>query len=243
MSAAKRRGTAAGIGERLRAVRKELGLNQQELADGVGLTQSTIAAYEGEQRPPPLPVLLAVERVFRVNHDWLLTGVGPRFTEAAPARPVIVTNRQELESLKRLEGEDRYYAVPYLRDPAAAGSGLIMEEQVEGYCIIHDRVAPHPERLRCVRISGDSMAPTLTDGSIVAVDVTPVPLRNMEGRIVCSRTNDGSVVIKRLRVRNHFALLFSDNEDQRAFPPLVVDLRELPEPVVGQVIWAWVDLR
>ena len=162
---------------------------------------------------------------------------------AGPTRPVITTSPEELKKLNALEGEDQYHAVPYLRDAAAAGAGLIMEDQVEGYCIIHKRVAPHPESVRCVRIAGDSMAPTLTDGSIVAVDITPLPLRAVEGKIVCSRTVEGAVVIKRLRVRGHYALLFSDNDDQRAYPPIVVDLRELPEPVIGQVIWAWVDLR
>lgn len=243
MTARKRTTDRGTVGERLRSVRAELGLNQSDLAEEVGITQSSVAAYESDKRPPPLPVLLALEHQLRINHEWVLEGEGERFTGVRPARPLIVTSPEELRSLHRLEGEDRYYAVPYLRDPAAAGAGLIMEEQVEGYCIIHQRVAPHPETIRCVRISGDSMAPTLTDGSIVAVDITPIPLRNLQGRIVCSRTHEGGVVIKRLRVRNHFALLFSDNEDQRTFPPIVVDLRELPDPVIGQVIWAWVDLR
>jgi transcriptional regulator with XRE-family HTH domain len=231
------------VGERLRAVRAELRLNQSELAGAIGITQSSIAAYEADKRAPPLPVLLALEHRLHVNHEWVLDGKGDPLVGARPSQPLVVTSPDELRHLRRLEGEDQYYVVPYLRDPAAAGAGLIMEEQVEGYCIIHRRVAPHPETIRCVRISGDSMAPTLTDGSIIAVDITPVPLRNLQGRIVCSRTHDGGVVIKRLRVRNHFALLFSDNEDQRTFPPMVLDLRELPEPIIGQVIWAWVDLR
>jgi len=243
MSARQAKSPSETVGDRLRSVRAELGLNQTEMARAVGVTQSSIAAYEGDRRRPPLPVALALELKFRINHEWLLDGTGQHLTGARPAKPVIVTNPKELASLRRLEGEDRYHAVPYLRDAAAAGAGLIMEDQVEGYCIIHQRVAPHPERIRCVRISGDSMAPTLTDGSIVAVDTVPIPLRNLEGRIVCCRTAEGTVVIKRLRLRNHFALLFSDNEDQRAFPPLVIDLREVEDPVIGQVIWAWVDLR
>lgn len=243
MSARKAAAGKLTIGERLRSVRSELGLNQTEMAEAVGVTQSSIAAYESDSRRPPLPLLLALEHRFRINHEWVLDGAGERLAGVRPTRPVIVTSPEELDALRRLEGEDRYYAVPYLRDPAAAGAGLVMEEQVEGYCIIHQRVAPHPETIRCVRISGDSMAPTLTDGSIVAVDITPIPLRNLQGRIVCSRTHESTVVIKRLRVRNHFALLFSDHEDQRAFAPIVLDLRELADPIIGQVIWAWVDLR
>ncbi len=188
-------------------------------------------------------MLLALEHRLHVSLEWVLTGAGEPLKRAGPTPPVIVTSPEELKALHRMEGEDQYYAVPYLRDAAAAGAGLIMEDQVEGYCIIHKRVAPRPEALRCVRIAGQSMAPTLTDGSIVAVDITPLPLRAVEGKVVCSRTGEGAVVIKRLRVRGHYLLLFSDNDDQRAYPPIVVDLRELEEPVIGQVIWAWVDLR
>jgi len=231
------------VGQRLRAARAELELTQADMARAVGVTQSSIAAYEADQRRPPLPVALALEHVFRLNHVWLLEGKGQRLVAARPARPAIVTSPRELRELERREGTDRYHAVPYLRDAAAAGAGLIMDDQVEGYCVIHQRVAPHPETIRCVRIRGDSMAPTLTDGSIVAVDTTPVPLRNLEGRVVCSRTAEATVVIKRLRLRDHYVLLFSDSADQQTFPPLVVDLRELEEPIIGQIIWAWVDLR
>jgi len=243
MAASKTSGGTPSVGNRLRTVRKQLGLSQSELAQAIGLTQSSIAAYETAEREPPLPVLLALEHRLRVNHKWVLDGQGQALLTVRASQPVIVTNRQELQKLRRLEGEDQYYVVPYMRDAAAAGAGLVMEEQVEGYCIIHRRVAPRPECIRCVRISGESMAPTLTDGSIVAVDIAPVPMRSLEGKVVCSRTTEGAVVIKRLRLRNHFALLFSDNEDQRAFPPIVLDLRELEEPIIGQVIWAWVDLR
>jgi len=87
------------------------------------------------------------------------------------------------------------------------------------------------------------MAPTLTDGSIVAVDITLRELRLVKGKIVCARTEEGEVVIKRLRLRQRHVLLYSDNPDQEKYPPLIVDLTEQPEPVIGQVVWAWVDLR
>jgi len=218
-------------------------MTQADVAQAIGVTQSSIAAYESNARHPPTPVLMAIEHQLRINRGWLLTGEGECFGAARPSRPVIVASAQELNKLRALEGDDQYYVVPYLRDAAAAGAGLVMEEQIEGYCIIHRRVAPKPESIRCVRISGDSMAPTLTDGSIVAVDISPLPIRALRNRIVCSRTPDGTVVIKRLRLRDHYALLFSDNDDQQRFPPIVVDLRELEEPIIGQVIWAWVDLR
>jgi len=230
-------------GARLRAARRELGLSQTEMGHAVGVTQSTIGAYESGDRAAPLPVLLAAELRLHINHEWVMTGQGNPIKTAMATQPQVLATKEQARALTEMEGSDAFYVVPYMRDAAAAGAGLIMEDDVAGYCIIHSRVAPRPDDLRCVRVQGESMTPSLTDGSIVAVDTTPVPMHNLEGRIVCARTEDGAVVIKRLRLRDRYALLFSDNPDRRAYPPLVIDLRETPDPIVGQVIWAWVDLR
>lgn len=231
------------IGERLRAVRNKLGTSQTDMAEQVGVSQGTLADYESGRRKPSMPVLLALEHCFHINHQWVLSGKGDPLRTESAARPVITVDEEERARLENLEGRDSYYAIPYLRDAAAAGSGLLMEEDVAGYCIIHKRVAPRPDELRCVRISGSSMSPTLTDGSIVAINTTIRDVSAVTGKIVCARTSEGEVVIKRLRHRGRHVLLYSDNPVQEKYPPLVVDLREVENPIVGQVVWAWVDLR
>lgn len=233
----------ASPGERLRQARNELGISQAKMAGEVGLAQSTLADYERGHRPPPVSTLLALEYRFRVNHEWVLEGKGRPLKTDMSTRPVVVTGEDELEALHRLEGRDKYYAVPYLADAAAAGQGLVMEEDIEGYCLVHARVAGQPEALRCVRIEGDSMEPGLTDGSIVAVDTRVKELEKVRGKIVCARTGEDGVVIKRLRVREPYLLLYSDHPDQEKYSPIVVDLREVEDPLIGQVVWAWVDLR
>ena len=233
----------ASPGDRLRKVRNRLGISQARMAGEVGLAQSTLADYERGRRPPPVSTLLALEYRFRVNHEWILEGTGEPLRTDLSTQPVVVAGEDELEELYRLEGHDKYYAVPYLEDAAAAGRGLIMEEDIEGYCLVHSRVATQPDALRCVRIEGQSMSPGLTDGSIVAVDTRMRDLEKTRGKIVCARTGDDGVVIKRLRVREPYLLLYSDHPDQEKYSPIVVDLREVEDPIIGQVVWAWVDLR
>ncbi len=248
---ADKKGKLRTVGQRLKAARTVLGLSQAAMASELGLPQSTLADYELDRYPVQLDMCLAIEYKFGINRDWVLSGKGETFLASAPRaggavlamRPIIITDKAELSRLDRLEGRDRYYAVPYLRDAAAAGTGRIVEDAIEGYCIIHERVAPRPENLRCVRVSGDSMAPTLTDASIVAVDITRKSPRQVAGKIVCARASEEEVVIKRLHLRGRYALLFSDNEDQHKYPPIVVDVREQKDLLVGQVVWAWVDLR
>jgi len=248
--AAKKNGPKT-TGQRLKAARGELGLSQAEMAADLGIPQSTLADYELGKYPIQHDMSLALEYKFGIDHDWVLHGKGKTFLNSRPqpagamtvGRPIIITDKSELERLDNLEGRDRFYAVPYLRDAAAAGTGRIVEDAIEGYCIIHERVAPRPENLRCVRVSGDSMAPVLTDGSIVAVDLGLSNPRQADGKIVCARVSEDEVVIKRLRLRGQYAILFSENEDQHKYPPIIVDVSKEKDFLIGQVVWAWVDLR
>ncbi len=244
------------VGQRLKFARSAIETSQAKLAAELGIAQSTLADYEREKYDVPRPVCLAMEYRFGINHLWLLTGEGNPFLPtkpeaeargrpvagAAAVRPVVVTDPSELERLETLEGRDRFYAVPYLRDAASAGQGLIVEDAVEGYCIIHERAAPRPENLRCLRISGDSMAPLLPEGSIVGVDITLKHPRVVDGKIICARSDEGHV-IKRLQLQQRYALLFSESENHDRYPPIVISLKSEEDFIVGQVVWAWIDLR
>ena len=67
------------IGNRLRAVRKALGLTQQEFAAEVGLKQSTIAMYEIGHGKASERVITTLCKEYDINRNWLLTGEGEMF--------------------------------------------------------------------------------------------------------------------------------------------------------------------
>ena len=71
------------IGNRLRAVRKALGLTQQEFAAEVGLKQSTIAMYELGHGKASERVIATLCKEYDINRDWLLTGEGEMFRQKA----------------------------------------------------------------------------------------------------------------------------------------------------------------
>ncbi|SFL40507.1 helix-turn-helix domain-containing protein [Halanaerobium salsuginis] len=58
--------------KRLRKLRKELGLNQKELASELGYARTTIANYEQATRFPPLDTLFEIANYFHVSLDYLL---------------------------------------------------------------------------------------------------------------------------------------------------------------------------
>ena len=67
------------VKDRIKAVRKALGLTQQALADRLGIKQNTVAQYEIGRNEPIDAVVTLLCREFRVNETWLRTGEGEMF--------------------------------------------------------------------------------------------------------------------------------------------------------------------
>ena len=60
------------IGRRIKELRTKYKFTQTELAEKVGVTKSTIAAYENDSRQPSYEVLIKMANVFKVSTDSLL---------------------------------------------------------------------------------------------------------------------------------------------------------------------------
>lgn len=67
------------MNERLKQLRKALGLTQQEFADKIGSKRNTIAKYETNTNVPSTAVLSLICRVFNVNEKWIKSGEGEMF--------------------------------------------------------------------------------------------------------------------------------------------------------------------
>lgn len=62
--------------DRIRKLRKELGLSQSEFGDRIGIKQGSIAGYESGARTPLDTVITSICREYNVNEEWLKTGAG-----------------------------------------------------------------------------------------------------------------------------------------------------------------------
>ena len=64
------------MNERLKEIRKLNKLTQEEFSKKIGITQSTVTAYECGNRVPSDSVILNICRAFNINETWLRTGEG-----------------------------------------------------------------------------------------------------------------------------------------------------------------------
>lgn len=72
------------MNERIKQLRKALGLTQQKFADKIGVKQNTVAQYEMGRNIPIDSVINLICRVFHVNEAWLRDGTGEMFEEQTP---------------------------------------------------------------------------------------------------------------------------------------------------------------
>lgn len=129
-------------------------------------------------------------------------------------------------------------SVPRLALGASAGGGTLDEdERAAGVMAFDARWLRHlgvrPQRISIIRVDGESMAPTLSDGDDIMVDHDDDADRLRDGVYVLRL--DGVLMVKRVALgprRGRFSVL-SDNPhypDWADIDPVLVD-------IVGRVVW------
>ena len=71
------------MGERIKKLRKALGLTQKEFGERIGVKPNTIGTYEISRNEPIDAVIALICREFGVNETWLRTGQGEMFLPKA----------------------------------------------------------------------------------------------------------------------------------------------------------------
>lgn len=67
------------MNERIKELRKTLGLTQEKFANRIGIKRNTLANYEIGRNEPIDAVISLICKEYRVNENWLRTGEGEMF--------------------------------------------------------------------------------------------------------------------------------------------------------------------
>jgi len=190
------------VGDRIRRKRKELGLTQQTLAAAAAVNQGYISQIESGLARPRKRTLDALSVALNVPQGVLVGGGAAH------------DNPQPLETRPL----PLFGSIP-------AGPPAQSQEQLEMFPVLHHQWSPD---YFCLRLSQDSMEPTLKPGDIVLVHYRPdVDPEHIQGR-VCACLLDGEPTLKRVFVewRGDERLLLLRGDNPRIAPLLVDPTRE-----------------
>ena len=156
-------------------------------------------------------------------------------TEGRRVEPIKVIPRDAIKGGRRKAMEVGHVAIPLLSDPAAAGSPRIIDEHtIERDIVVAAEDVPHPLDTVCIKVSGDSMAPILQEGYIVAVDAAQRdPARLVHQMVVVKELtgDDAGITIKWL---DRFGREYVLTPENKAYRPQAMTR---DHHLIGRVIW------
>jgi len=130
---------------------------------------------------------------------------------------------------------DKFFQIHYFSDvrASAGGGAFTFDENYEVLSvdkkIMNNIVASKSQQIEAINVDGESMEPTLQDGSIVFIDRTQTNI-NKDGIYIASTT--AGLFIKRVRQRlDGMVELISDN---KAYSPEIMLVDEVQ--IVGRVV-------
>ena len=224
--------------ERLKQARIKRGYTQQQIADEMGITNSTYCGYETGKRQPDVAKIKQLANILNVSGDELL---GTEFKsdkiDLSSSEQAHITKYRQLnadgqnkvdeyttdlvDSGKYAIAEQpvidiKYTEMPVYNEPAAAGIGNYLQDST--YEMMNFPLDSIPDGAEFgVRISGDSMEPVIQDGSIVWVK----PQVSIENGEVGIFVLNNDAFCKRLHIDydKKIVELISDNTN---YKPIVI---------------------
>ena len=133
-------------------------------------------------------------------------------------------------------------AIPLLNTVAASHG-----EKGDSIDMLHDAPAdsviaapkewcPHPSSTSCLRVQGHSMAPTISDGYIIAVDSSETDRKKLDGKIVIAWNKDAGLTVSRFRRYDHTETLQPENPQYQA---ITLGKKKSAWKIVATVLW-WI---
>lgn len=96
------------LGQRIKALRKERGLTQQQLGDMINVTKVSICCYENGTRTLTLQTLIDLGRVFGVDLNYFL-GIDTYAVSEDKAPYQIPMSNEEVEFIMEIRRNNRLY--------------------------------------------------------------------------------------------------------------------------------------
>lgn len=217
------------ISANIRYLRSQEGWTQKELAARLDVKPQVIGSYEENRAIPPLPVIIKLADLFRMDISSLVRLDLSK--GKSPKKESLLRGKEVLAITVDIKGKEN---IEFVSEKASAGyaSGYSDAEYIRDLPKMHIPNLPKSATYRAFEIKGDSMLPVRSGDIIIGKYLEDLStITNGKTYIIVTK-NDG-VVYKRVfhKLVKDKLLLISDN---RIYQPYVIELRDVLE------VWAFI---
>lgn len=204
----------------LKYLRAKRGIEQIELARMLGKKSgSSISSWESGTYTPKIGTLAKIADIFNVDLDDLMN---IDLSDTSTPTNLIPISRASIVS------------IPIL-GTIKCGQPILAEENITGYREeLSDRLPSG--NLFYLRSQGDSMLPTIPEGSLVLIREQPTV---EYGEVAAVLVNgDTEATLKRVKKQGDIVMLIADNPD---YPPYVIT-KDNPARIIGKAVLVSTEL-
>lgn len=170
--------------ERLKELRKEAKLSQQEFANRIGISKSSVNMYERGEREPGMDTLEAIADFFNVDMDYLFGNSDIKNKHRIPTVDPSIFQYDNIEPMPNMVSKP-------LLGTIACGEPILAQENIEDMISVPDTV--HCDFV--LRCRGDSMINArIHDGDIVFIREQP----EVENGEIAAVLIDNETTLKRV---------------------------------------------
>lgn len=168
-------------GQKIKSLREERFMTQDDLAEKMGTTRQTISRYESGSRKTNQDVLFQLAEIFNVSINTFFPNVENEFEittiynklEPKRQKKVYSFASEQLEEQNKVvqinSYKDKKYIQETLRGYLSAGTGEMLVEDIEETINIPAEIVPEQHYDIVLKVNGDSMQPMFKDKEIVFV--------------------------------------------------------------------------
>ena len=227
-------------------LREIVGPNVSKFARMIGEHRQTVDNYLLGRMPRAEFLIKLVEKK-DININWVLTGKGTKELSATAVREAkalykagaainIITRDEYKKLLRDQRSAKSLIPIPLISEAGAVDDPLgIKEKDIESFVIVSQGWVKRGHNYRCLQVRGNSMHPIISDGFIIAIDLTENDPLKLVRQIVAARYKDG-VVIKYLLLTERDYILTPHNLTE--YKPIAIP-RSAASPIIGKVAWWW----
>lgn len=201
------------LGARIKLLREELGLKQEELAKKLSVSPSAIGMYERDLREPNNELTLRIANFFNVSIDYLLGKSDARMPDL----------------------KDKLFLIPIV-GKVAAGQPILANENIEGYLPIDPLMynLTSPNGFFFLKIQGESMNKLIKNGSYALIKKQDYA---ENGDVIVAIVNgDNEATVKRYKQLNEQFIMLEPVSEDSSFQPITIDLKNTKFSIIGKVV-------